>query len=193
MPQKHPTYCREMRTKKDPRTPDVHQVCSKRAFDGQVRKWRRALHSWDLPGEDANVDLASPQALEEEDSKNEFGTRQSGALPLKIPSAMRPMTKRGRTTNAMSVPTELVLTSPTMAPPEAKHPRKTWADTVQMKGTIAGDNALMTKWKEMAVVANSSDADHDQRKEAMWEGAPELCYSDDEVQQVSAAEPMVVV
>ena len=33
----------------DPVTPDVHQVCSKRAFDGQVRKWRRMLHAWDPP------------------------------------------------------------------------------------------------------------------------------------------------
>ena len=32
-----------------PRTPDVHKKCSKRAFDGQVRSWRRKLHEWDLP------------------------------------------------------------------------------------------------------------------------------------------------
>ena len=31
----------------DPVTPDIHQACSKRAFDGQVRKWRRMLHAWD--------------------------------------------------------------------------------------------------------------------------------------------------
>ena len=31
----------------DPVTPDIHQACSKRAFDGQVRKWRRKLHAWD--------------------------------------------------------------------------------------------------------------------------------------------------
>ena len=34
----------------DPMTPDVRQACSKRAFDGQVRKWRRMLHEWDPEG-----------------------------------------------------------------------------------------------------------------------------------------------
>jgi hypothetical protein len=38
---------RESRTREHPRTPDKNQKCSKRAWDGQVRKWRRALHQWD--------------------------------------------------------------------------------------------------------------------------------------------------
>ena len=37
---------------KHPRTPDVKQVCSKRSFDGQVKKWRRLLHAWDPPVEE---------------------------------------------------------------------------------------------------------------------------------------------
>ena len=45
------TVDREARhPKKHPATPDVHQVTSKRAFDGQVRKWRRMLHDWDPEG-----------------------------------------------------------------------------------------------------------------------------------------------
>lgn len=32
-----------------PSTPDVRKKCSKRAFAGQVRAWRRRLHEWDLP------------------------------------------------------------------------------------------------------------------------------------------------
>eukprot|EP00959_Pyramimonas_sp_CCMP1952_P102344 2141001-Pyramimonas_sp.AAC.1 len=32
---------------KHPVTPDVRQICSKRSWDGQVKKWRRALHEWD--------------------------------------------------------------------------------------------------------------------------------------------------
>lgn len=32
-----------------PRTPDIKQVCSKRSWDGQVRKWRTQLHEFDLP------------------------------------------------------------------------------------------------------------------------------------------------
>jgi len=38
----------ESRTKSHPRVPDVRQVCSKRSWDGQVRKWRRQLHDYDL-------------------------------------------------------------------------------------------------------------------------------------------------
>jgi len=38
---------REKRKRADPATPDAHQNCSKRSFDGQIRKWRRALHQFD--------------------------------------------------------------------------------------------------------------------------------------------------
>lgn len=37
------------RTRAHPQTPNVHQECSKRSMDGQVRKWRRMLHAFD-PG-----------------------------------------------------------------------------------------------------------------------------------------------
>jgi len=33
-----------------PRIPDLFQVCSKRSWDGQVRKWRRELHAYDPEG-----------------------------------------------------------------------------------------------------------------------------------------------
>lgn len=32
-----------------PRTPNVHEDISKRAFDGKIKAWRRALHLWDNP------------------------------------------------------------------------------------------------------------------------------------------------
>lgn len=32
-----------------PQTPDIKQVCSKRSWDGQVRKWRTRLHDFDPP------------------------------------------------------------------------------------------------------------------------------------------------
>lgn len=35
-----------------PETPDVKQICSKRSFDGQVKKWRRELHRWDPEDDD---------------------------------------------------------------------------------------------------------------------------------------------
>jgi len=40
---------RAMRKPSDAWTPDVRAAASKRAFDGLVRKWRRALHAYDPP------------------------------------------------------------------------------------------------------------------------------------------------
>jgi histone RNA hairpin-binding protein len=37
----------EDRKQGEPHTPRIEYKCSKRSFDGQVRKWRRALHEWD--------------------------------------------------------------------------------------------------------------------------------------------------
>jgi hypothetical protein len=37
------------RKREDPKTPNKHQVCSKRSWDGQIRKWRRMLHFYDPP------------------------------------------------------------------------------------------------------------------------------------------------
>ena len=33
-----------------PRTPDPYEIQSKRAFEGRIKVWRRALHSWDTKG-----------------------------------------------------------------------------------------------------------------------------------------------
>lgn len=33
--------------KGDPIMPEVYQICSKRSWDGQVRRWRRKLHKYD--------------------------------------------------------------------------------------------------------------------------------------------------
>ena len=43
-----------------PRTPDPYQVCSKRSYDGQIRKWRRLLHAYDPPEEDDEEVVARP-------------------------------------------------------------------------------------------------------------------------------------
>lgn len=37
------------RKREDPKTPNKYQVCSKRSWDGQIRKWRRMLHFYDPP------------------------------------------------------------------------------------------------------------------------------------------------
>mmetsp|Transcript_38144 Transcript_38144/g.107796 ORF Transcript_38144/g.107796 Transcript_38144/m.107796 type:complete len:294 (+) Transcript_38144:304-1185(+) len=45
----------------DPVTPDVTQICSKRAFDGQIKQWRRMLHQFDPPADEdeEEIDLNS--------------------------------------------------------------------------------------------------------------------------------------
>jgi len=74
----------ENRTKVHPRIPDIHQVCSKRSWDGQVRKWRRQLHDYDLPeaaGGDgltsaADNNVTEPSFEEEDSSENEEGEEE---------------------------------------------------------------------------------------------------------------------
>jgi hypothetical protein len=38
---------KEQRKRGNPLTPNKYQVCSKRSWDGQVRKWRRMIHKYD--------------------------------------------------------------------------------------------------------------------------------------------------
>lgn len=45
-------YCRWERKPSDPVTPDKHKPVSTRAWQGQIRLWRRALHAFDPPAED---------------------------------------------------------------------------------------------------------------------------------------------
>jgi len=60
--------CISKRTKGDPKTPEKHQVCSKRSWDGQVRKWRRQLHLFD-PNEVLEENLLEDEVEEEEESE----------------------------------------------------------------------------------------------------------------------------
>ena len=46
-----PKDARSCEVSRHPRTPDPYQSCSKRNFDGQIKKWRRLLHAYD-PKED---------------------------------------------------------------------------------------------------------------------------------------------
>ncbi|KAL1530410.1 hypothetical protein AB1Y20_001315 [Prymnesium parvum] len=49
------------RTRDDPQTPDIFEKSAKRAFDGKVKAWRRALHAWDAahPAQQQEVPSAS--------------------------------------------------------------------------------------------------------------------------------------
>ena len=42
-----------------PRTPDPLEIQSKRAFDGRIRVWRKALHNWDNKGDAKLLSLSS--------------------------------------------------------------------------------------------------------------------------------------
>ena len=59
---------REFRNPKHPTTPNAYRLQSKKAFDGYVRSWRRALHLWDSQAEavsdlDGLVDAAMSSTL----------------------------------------------------------------------------------------------------------------------------------
>lgn len=42
---------KDKRSWNDPQTPDIHAECSRRSWDGQIKKWRRILHMYDpTPG-----------------------------------------------------------------------------------------------------------------------------------------------
>lgn len=51
---------RHKRGRSDPRTPDPLDPCSKKAWDGKARVWRRALHRYDpdAGGEELTQDMA---------------------------------------------------------------------------------------------------------------------------------------
>jgi len=63
----------DKRTKEHPKIPDIHQVCSKRSWDGQVRKWRRMLHDYDPESgtrdEQDDEDLGSDNEADEESNE----------------------------------------------------------------------------------------------------------------------------
>uniref|UniRef100_A0A061S7U9 Histone gene transcript 5 hairpin-binding protein n=1 Tax=Tetraselmis sp. GSL018 TaxID=582737 RepID=A0A061S7U9_9CHLO len=73
-----PKHKRRFKGKKplDPITPDITQVCSKRAFDGQVKVWRRMLHEYDPPAEEDEEEinleeLANPFVAEDRNSEQQ--------------------------------------------------------------------------------------------------------------------------
>jgi len=55
--------------------PNKYQVCSKRSWDGQIKKWRRHLHNYDSLAAELKVDFKEPKVenehLIEEDEEQE--------------------------------------------------------------------------------------------------------------------------
>jgi len=55
---------KDKRRKEHPRTPRKEQICSKRSWDGQVKKWRRELHKWDPAPDSGFQELLTADILE---------------------------------------------------------------------------------------------------------------------------------
>jgi histone RNA hairpin-binding protein len=56
----------------DPKTPDKYQMCSKRSWDAQLRKWRKLLHQYDDPSQEGEIVIDAEEeeiSLEEEAEK----------------------------------------------------------------------------------------------------------------------------
>lgn len=135
------------------------------------------LHEWDLP--DETDTQAAPVASTEPLSKNGPPQRQAKGLPLKIPSAIRPATKRSRSFLD-------ALISPTGAPPEPKQ-HKTAADPAAHVPDTHPSNVLMAKWRQMA----ATDAPQNQSDAGTGTGTDEadieeeVSYSEDEGDEIA--------
>ena len=55
-------HYRWQRTRNDPWTPDKAKQCSTRAWQGQIRVWRRALHKYDPPNQDGSSLFTAEEA-----------------------------------------------------------------------------------------------------------------------------------
>ncbi|KAF2070220.1 hypothetical protein CYY_008466 [Polysphondylium violaceum] len=70
----------------DPKTPNKYQICSKRSWDGQVRKWRRLLHQYDpssAEGKEFNDEDLEKElnALEINENENENEINNTEQVP----------------------------------------------------------------------------------------------------------------
>ncbi len=75
---------KDQRVKGMPSTPDKYQKCSKRSWDGQVRKWRRQLHAYDPAPAPLSDDL---DLIDGEDLSTRFNELQLGQGSLKATDA----------------------------------------------------------------------------------------------------------
>jgi hypothetical protein len=74
-----------------PVTPDISRKCSKRAFDGVVKKWRRQLHQfWDPPGTATSAgDAAGDEDGEDHDTVHADSNRVDGAADIRSVAQQR--------------------------------------------------------------------------------------------------------
>eukprot|EP00301_Raphidiophrys_heterophryoidea_P017526 c27593_g1_i1.p1 GENE.c27593_g1_i1~~c27593_g1_i1.p1 ORF type:complete len:215 (+),score=67.60 c27593_g1_i1:73-645(+) len=62
-----PKNKRERGNPQHPTTPNPRRKCSKRAFDGLVKAWRRALHKWDPANANSAKDTDDQQIVADDD------------------------------------------------------------------------------------------------------------------------------
>ncbi|KAH9315406.1 hypothetical protein KI387_024033 [Taxus chinensis] len=77
---------RNRRLKGDPQTPEIKQVCSKRSWDGQVKKWRRRLHEFDFPHSEDDVSPKLFSVGGRSDISNEEDREENPAQPESNPA-----------------------------------------------------------------------------------------------------------
>jgi hypothetical protein len=65
------TSLRKNRKKTDPRTPDKQQKCSKRSWEGQMKKWRRLLHEHDTANDQKSTYIKSSREDKKEENEEE--------------------------------------------------------------------------------------------------------------------------
>jgi len=95
---------KEKRLKEHPRTPDKYQVCSKRAWDGQVRKWRRQLHAYDPEGELSDDDAEIIDQNEQQDLIDQLDELANATLEMNITPVL--LTKKEVTVSKESISKE---------------------------------------------------------------------------------------
>lgn len=89
--------CRRVRG--DPRTPDPHQICSKRSWDGQIKKWRRALHAFDDVTSQEDLLQVRKNLVIINATPNKQKVRTPMTEPIRRNEQPKPYILRGKTLN----------------------------------------------------------------------------------------------
>lgn len=98
---------RKQRGASDPRTPDTTQRCSKRAWDGQVRKWRRLLHAFDDAGSDSSgAEPCTVDSAESGDESDELASLSASSSSV-TPMDDTPLAARLEQLSLAAMPAEL--------------------------------------------------------------------------------------